>query len=55
MGLTTYVVEPGAGFTKGSNSPSRIAGNTVLTNFASCKHCPGLRKCRQARATRSKR
>ena len=34
MGLTTYVVEPGAGFAKGLELAKRIAGNTALTNFA---------------------
>jgi enoyl-CoA hydratase/carnithine racemase len=34
MGLTTYVVEPGAGLAKGLELAKRIAGNTPLTNFA---------------------
>ena len=34
MGLTTYLVEPGAGFAKGLELAQRIAANTTLTNFA---------------------
>ena len=34
IGLTTYLVEPGQGFTKGLELATRIASNTPLTNFA---------------------
>jgi (methylthio)acryloyl-CoA hydratase len=34
MGLTTHLVEPGAGFSKGLELAARIAENTALTNFA---------------------
>lgn len=34
MGLTTYLVEPGAGLSKGLELAKRIASNTSLTNFA---------------------
>jgi enoyl-CoA hydratase/carnithine racemase len=34
MGLTTYLVEPGEGLTKGLELAKRIAKNAVLTNFA---------------------
>ncbi len=34
IGLTTYLVEPGRGFTKGLELAERIASNTALTNFA---------------------
>ncbi len=34
MGLTTYLVEPGAGFAKGLELAERIAANAPLTNFA---------------------
>ena len=34
MGLSTYLVEPGAGLAKGLDIANRIAGNTALTNFA---------------------
>ena len=34
IGLTTYLVEPGKGFTKGLELAQRIAGNAPLTNFA---------------------
>jgi enoyl-CoA hydratase/carnithine racemase len=34
MGLTTYLVDPGAGFAKGLELAHRIAGNTAVTNFA---------------------
>ena len=34
MGLTTYLVEPGKGFSKGLELAQRIAGNAPLTNFA---------------------
>jgi len=34
IGLTTYLVEPGRGFTKGIELAERIASNTALTNFA---------------------
>jgi enoyl-CoA hydratase/carnithine racemase len=34
MGLTQYVVEPGAGLAKGIELAQRIAGNAPMTNFA---------------------
>jgi enoyl-CoA hydratase/carnithine racemase len=34
MGLTTYLVDQGAGFEKGLELAQRIAGNTAVTNFA---------------------
>jgi enoyl-CoA hydratase/carnithine racemase len=34
MGLTTYLVDQGAGFAKGLELAHRIAGNTAVTNFA---------------------
>jgi enoyl-CoA hydratase/carnithine racemase len=34
MGLTTYLVDQGAGFAKGLELARRIAGNTAVTNFA---------------------
>ena len=34
MGLTTYLVDQGAGFAKGLELAQRIAGNTAMTNFA---------------------
>jgi (methylthio)acryloyl-CoA hydratase len=34
MGLSTYLVEPGAGLAKGLELAARIAENTPLTNFA---------------------
>src|SRR6185437_11939187 len=34
IGLTTYLVEPGKGLTKGLELADRIAENTALTNFA---------------------
>jgi enoyl-CoA hydratase/carnithine racemase len=34
IGLTTYLVEPGAGFAKGLELAQRIAANAPLTNFA---------------------
>ena len=34
IGLTTYLVEPGKGFSKGLELAQRIAGNAPLTNFA---------------------
>jgi (methylthio)acryloyl-CoA hydratase len=34
MGLSTYLVEPGAGLAKGLEIAARIAENTALTNFA---------------------
>jgi enoyl-CoA hydratase/carnithine racemase len=34
MGLTTYLVNEGAGFAKGMELARRIAGNTAVTNFA---------------------
>src|ERR1700674_2043648 len=42
MGLTTYLVEPGAGFAKGLELASRIAGNTPLTNFAIMRALPRI-------------
>jgi enoyl-CoA hydratase/carnithine racemase len=40
MGLTTYLVEPGNGFTKGLELAARIAGNAPLTNFAVMQALP---------------
>lgn len=34
MGLTTYLVEPGRGYSKGLELAQHIAGNAPLTNFA---------------------
>jgi enoyl-CoA hydratase/carnithine racemase len=34
MGLTTYLVDQGAGFAKGLELAKRIAANTAVTNFA---------------------
>jgi len=34
IGLTTYLVDPGKGFSKGLELAQRIAGNAPLTNFA---------------------
>ena len=42
MGLTTYVVEPGAGLAKGIELAKRIAGNTALTNFAITQALPRI-------------
>jgi enoyl-CoA hydratase/carnithine racemase len=42
MGLTTYVVEPGAGYAKGLELAKRIAGNTPLTNFAIMQALPRI-------------
>jgi len=42
MGLTTYLVEPGAGFAKGLELAKRIAGNTPLTNFAILQALPRI-------------
>jgi enoyl-CoA hydratase/carnithine racemase len=42
MGLTTYLVEPGAGFARGLDLAKRIAGNTPLTNFAIMQALPRI-------------
>jgi enoyl-CoA hydratase/carnithine racemase len=42
MGLTTYVVEAGAGFAKGLELAKRIATNTPLTNFAITQALPRI-------------
>ncbi|MEP7030600.1 MAG: crotonase/enoyl-CoA hydratase family protein [Pseudolabrys sp.] len=42
MGLTTYLVEPGAGFAKGLELAKRIAANTALTNFAVTQALPRI-------------
>jgi enoyl-CoA hydratase/carnithine racemase len=34
MALSTYLVEPGAGFAKGLDLAQRVASNAPLTNFA---------------------
>lgn len=42
MGLTTYLVDDGAGFAKGLELARRIAGNTTLTNFAIAHMLPRI-------------
>ncbi len=42
MGLTTYLVEQGEGFTKGLEIAKRIAANTELTNFAVMQALPRI-------------
>jgi enoyl-CoA hydratase/carnithine racemase len=42
IGLTTYIVEPGAGFAKGLELAKRIAENTALTNFAITQALPRI-------------
>jgi enoyl-CoA hydratase/carnithine racemase len=42
MGLTTYLVEAGAGFAKGLEIAKRVASNTELTNFAIMQALPRI-------------
>ena len=42
MGLTTYLVDPGKGFTKGLELAKRIASNAPLTNFAVMQALPRI-------------
>ena len=42
MGLSTYLVESGAGYAKGHELAKRVAGNTTLTNFAIMQALPRI-------------